>query len=139
MTNDLQLLDQCLADADDAMAAIIDDVDQSMPGPNHAMWASAGRRNSKSKQSPADSILNAPRGAEEVVECNCLPDGVQTLRQEPRIDLAAGVLRCATCGSPIGKSSRSKRIVHMRRILALHQTNPAMVNVADLQDAGWLL
>ena len=139
--NDLELLDKLVAQADETLAAIVADVDQSMPGPDHPMWATASRRKRKPTQGQGNSILRAP-GATQAppAECQCQPnDLVPGLKQEPRIDLATGVVRCATCGNLIGKSCRTKRARQMRRIAELHHHHPLHVDVAGLRAAGWLL
>ena len=137
MTDDLQLLDQCLADADEAMAAIQRDVDQSMPGPDHPMWASAGRRSSKAKQSPKDSILTRSTGAQApVTECCCQPDDLPHLQQQPRIDLNASVVRCQRCQCQVPKSTRTKQVRWMRNIAQLNQQHPNHVDRAELQRLG---
>ena len=136
----VDLLDALLEQSDAVMASISQEIDQSMPPADHPMWASMARERHKPMESPENSILDAPRRQETpIAQCQCQPLDIEPFRQEPRVDLDAGVVRCATCGNLIGKSSRSKRIVHMRRILALHQANPAMVNVADLKECGWLI
>ena len=138
--NTVDLLDALLEQSDAVMASISQEIDQSMPPADHPMWTSMARERNKPMESPTDSVLDAPRRQETpIAQCQCQPLDIEPFREEPRVDLDAGVVRCATCGNLIGKSSRSKRITAMRRIVALHQTNPAMVNVADLQDAGWLL
>lgn len=140
MTNDLALLSQLVQQADETMAAIAEEATRDLPPADHPMWASMAREKHVPRETPADSILNAPGGAQApVAECMCLPVDLPHLKQQPKLDLNAGLVRCTTCGSPIGKSSRSKRITAMRRILALHQRQPAHVDVAGLQSAGWLL
>ena len=139
--NDLELLDKLVAQADETLAAIASDVDQSMPGPDHPMWATASRHKRKPTQGQGNSILRAPGATQaQPAECQCQPnDLVPGLRQEPRIDLATGVVRCITCGNQIGKSSRNRKMRWMRVIVALHQQHPTHVDLACLQSSGWLL
>ena len=62
-------------------------------------------------QGPGNSILRAPVATQTPpVQCMCQPVDLPHRRQDLRIDLAAAVLRCATCGTTIPRSARSKRI-----------------------------
>ena len=140
--DNISLLNELAGQADEAMAAIVADVDQEMPIASDPVWKRLGRaRRCKAAESPAGSVLNAPGSTQApLAECSCRPDDlVPGLKQEPRIDLAAGVVRCATCGNLIGKSCRTKRARRMRRIAELHHHHPLHVDVAGLRAAGWLL
>ena len=141
MTDDLALLNQLVEQADETLAFIAEEATRDLPPADHPVWKRLARAERHvPRETPADSILNASGGTQApVAECMCQPVDLPHLRQEPRVDLAAGVLRCATCGSPIPRSARSKRITAMRRIIALYQRNPEHVDVADLKACGWLL
>ena len=138
MTDHLQLLDDLLVQADETMALIQQDVECTVPPADHPMWASMARQKSAPMETPANSILRPPATTQApVVECQCrVDDLVPALRQEPRIDLVAGVVKCVTCGNPIGKSCRNRRVRWMRGIVELHQQHPMHVDVAELQKQG---
>ena len=134
--SNVDLLDQLLAQSDETMAAITAEIEQSMPGPDHPMWARRSRERRQVTESPANSILNRPGRLHEPDMCRCLPDDLPTLEMQPRIDLAGQRVICQRCNQVIPKAIRKKSVKWLRGLLATYQQNPLNVDVVELRRLG---
>ena len=73
--------------------------------------------------------------------CYCSPRVAKNMLggMRPKIDLDAGVIRCATCLKEIGPACRTRAVTHLRGLLMLRDTKPEHFDEADASDAGFLL
>ena len=72
--------------------------------------------------------------------CHCAPQQKARLGgMDPRIDLEANSIRCATCFKEIGPACRTRRVSHLRGLLQLKEKLPDQFDLDDCRDAGFLL
>ena len=72
--------------------------------------------------------------------CYCPPPQKARLGgMRPKIDLDAGVIRCATCLKEVGPACRTRAVTHLRGLLTLRDTKPEHFDLDDCRAAGFLL
>lgn len=135
MDNDLQLLDDLLVQSDEAMAAIQRGIELDMPPADHPMWASMARQKAVKAETPTNSILNAAVTTQApVAYCMCQANDLPQLKQQPRIDLDAGVVRCQRCDCVVPKSPSTKQVRWMRGLIQTYSNQPNNIDIKQLQE-----
>ena len=74
-------------------------------------------------------------------QCHCptrVPNGQQN-GMKPLIDLDAKVIRCGHCLAPVGPACRTRKVMRLRGLLKLLETNPSMVDLDDCRAAEFVL
>ena len=135
MTDPIVLLNDLLAQDEQAMASIVQAAVESTPPSDHPMWASMAREKACPDESPADSILNRPAGPEAPPEqCTCDASGLLPLQMQPAVDLPGGVVRCQRCSRVVSKAVRTKKVRWLRSLAKLYQHQPDHVDQLALQE-----
>lgn len=139
MTDEIDLLNELLAQDEQALAAIAQTAVESTPPADHPMWVAMAREKACSDESPADSILNRPAGPEAPPkQCTCDASGLLPLQMQPAVDLDGGVVRCQRCSREISKAIRIKKVRWLRSLAKLHQHQPDHVDQRALHEMGLL-
>ena len=73
--------------------------------------------------------------------CHCPPRVAKNMLggMRPKLDLDAGVIRCATCMKEVGPACRTRAVTHLRGLLTLRDTKPEHFDLDDSRAAGFLL
>ena len=88
---------------------------------------------------PQSLLIKYPKAKAEPI-CYCPPPQKARLGgMRPKIDLDAGVIRCATCLKEVGPACRTRAVTHLRGLLTLRDTKPDRFDLDDCRAAGFLL
>ena len=88
---------------------------------------------------PGSLLVKMPEPKQPPI-CHCAPQQKARLGgMRPKIDLDAGVIRCATCMKEVGPACRTRAVTHLRGLLTLRDTKPEHFDLEDSRAAGFLL